>query len=142
MDQRGAEDFCRSYGEASSRGDAAAVAGHYGFPFTAFTLGNVSTFADLDEASRNVAGHLDRFARAGLGTAFLLEACDVTRVSDQSALCHLTWRIRPENGAEPWSWTNVYALREAPDGSLHFEASIADNEILELLNRVPDFFAS
>lgn len=141
MDHERAEEFCRSYGEASLTGDAGAVADHYGFPFTAFTLGNVATFADRDEATTGIAGHLSRLARAGIGTAIALEAAEIQHVSDQSALCRLTWRIEPGNDVAPWSWTNVYALRQAADGGLYFEASIADNEILEILKRIPDFFA-
>jgi hypothetical protein len=101
----------------------------------------VSTFADADEATRSVTDHLGRFERAGIGTRIQLVDCAVDQVSDQSALCRLTWRVEPQNDLEPWSWTNVYALRESGDGRLHFEASIADNEILGLLERVPDFFA-
>jgi hypothetical protein len=142
MDSQRAEEFCRSYGAASLRGDAIEVAGHYAIPFTAFTLGSVTTFADREEADRNVAEHLGRFGRVGLGTGIALEGLEVRLLSETSAVCHLTWHIDPENGAEPWSWTNVYLLREAADGTLQFEASIADNEILELLTRVPEFFAS
>ena len=140
MNRERAEEFCRSYGAASLAGDPIAVAGHYGFPFTAFTLGDVSTFADRDEANRGVASQLDRFARSGIGANAQLVGCEVVPVSDQLALCHLTWSLDPANGAAPWSWTNVYALREAADGRLYFEATFADNEIAELLKRFPDFF--
>jgi hypothetical protein len=140
MDLQRAEEFCRSYAAASLDGDATAVAGHYGFPFTAFTLGNVSTFTDREDANRNVAGHLEKLVRTGVGTEIRLDRSDIVPVSDQSALCHLTWSITPASGVEPWSWTNVYALREVADGSMYFEASIADNEILEIMKRYPDFF--
>jgi hypothetical protein len=141
MDLQRAHEFCRSYEAASLKGDPIAVAGHYGFPFTAFILGSVSTFTDREEANRSVADHLDRIARTGIGTGIGLDSCEVVTVSDQSALCHLTWSARPANGMAPWSWTNVYALRQAADGSLYFEASFADNEITELLKRFPDFYA-
>ena len=139
MDRQRAEEFCRSYGAASLKGDPIAVAGHYGFPFTAFTLGDVSTFADREEANRNVAWQLDKFTRSGIGTA-RLDAYEIVSLSDHSALWHLTWSVQPSNGMEPWTWTNVYALRQGADDSLYFEATFADNEIGELLERIPDFF--
>lgn len=140
MDRQRAEAFCRSYGAASQSGDPVAVAGHYGLPFTAFTLGDVSTFADREEANRRVAWQLDRFTRAGAGTDVQLDGSEIVPVSEHLALCHLTWSIRPSDGSPPWSWTNVYALREAADAGLYFEAAFADNEILEFLQRFPDAY--
>jgi hypothetical protein len=139
MNRQVAEEFCRSYGAASLQGDPVAVASHYGAPFIAFTLGDVTRFADRDDAIRNVTSQLEKFARIGIGTA-RLTGCEVVPVSDHSALCHMTWSNQPDNDMAPWSWTNVYALREAADGNLYFEATFADNEILELLKRLPDFF--
>ena len=141
MDRQRVEEFRRSYGAASLKGDPIAVADHYGFPFTAFTLGDVSTFADRDEANQRVTWQLDKFASAGIGTA-RLDGCEIVPVSDHLALCHLTWSSQPDNGIEPWSWTNVYALRQAGDGTLYFEAAFADNEIAELLARCPDVFTA
>ena len=46
-------------------GDPIAIAGHYGFPFTAFTLGDVSTFTDREDANRRVED------RPALGAAHL-----------------------------------------------------------------------
>jgi hypothetical protein len=140
MERRRAEEFCHSYGAASIQGDAIGIAGHYGFPFTAFTLGDVSTFDDREEANRRVTSHLERFAAVGLGTAIGLQASEIVPVSERLALCHLTWEIRPADGTPPWTWTNVYALREAADAGLYFEASFADNEITGLLERFPEFF--
>jgi hypothetical protein len=140
MDRQRAEAFCRTYGEASRDGDPVRIAGHYGFPFTAFTLGDVSTFADRDEADRRVTWQLERFAAVGVGSAIGLQAWEIVPVSERLALCHLTWAIEPRDGTPGWSWTNVYALREGADGDLYFEAAFADNEILELLKRFPDFF--
>jgi hypothetical protein len=141
MDRTQAEQFCRSYGAATAARDPIALAGHYGFPFVSFTLGAVASFADREEANRSVTQQLDRFVKGGIGLDISLDHCEIVAVSDQSALCHLTWSIRPANGLAPWSWTNVYALRQAADGSMHFEASFADNEIAELLKRIPDFFS-
>jgi hypothetical protein len=142
MDHQRAEEFCRSYGAASQDGDPAAIADHYGFPFTAFTLGDVSTFTDREEANRSVAWQLDRFTQSGVGTDIRLADCEIRPVSEQLALCHLTWSIRPIDGTPPWSWTNVYALREGADTTLYFEAAFADNEIVEFLTRFPEAYTS
>lgn len=141
MEPKRAEEFCRSYSDASRRADPVAIASHYGFPFTAFTLGDVSTFADREEANGRVTWQLDRIARTGVGNDIGLDSLEVVPVSDSLALCHLTWSIRPTDGTPPWSWTNVYALREAGD-TLYFEAAFADNEIGELLKRFPDAYSS
>ncbi len=141
MDRQRAEEFCRSYGAAALKGDPIAVADHYGFPFTAFTLGDVATFADRDEANLRVTWQLDKFASAGIGTA-RLDRCEIAPVSDHLALCHLAWSVQPDNGIEPWSWTNVYALRQRTNDTLYFEAAFADNEIAQLLKRYPDFFTA
>ena len=141
MDRRRAEQFCRSYEDASRRGDPMAIASHYGFPFTAFTLGDVSTFTDREEANGRVAWQLDRIASTGVGNDIRLDGLEIVAVSEYLALCHLTWSIRPTNGTSPWTWTNVYALREAA-GTLYFEAAFADNEIAELLKRFPDAYST
>ena len=141
MDHQRAEEFCRSYGAASENGDPIAIAGHYGFPFTAFTLGDVSTFTDREDANRRVTWQLDRFAQTGIGSGIRLDGLEIVPVSEQLALCHLTWSVQPSDGTPPWSWTNVYALRESPAASLYFEAAFADNEIAELLKRFPDAYA-
>lgn len=142
MDRQRAEEFCRSYGAASQNGDPIAVAGHYGFPFTAFALGDVSTFADREEANQRVTWQLERFNHVGVGTEFRLEGSEIVVVSDLLALCHLTWKIEPRDGTAPWSWTNVYALREGAGSSMYFEAAFADNEIFELLKRFPDAYTA
>ncbi len=142
MDRERAEGFCRSYGVASQEGDPTAVAGHYGFPFTAFTLGDVSTFADRAEAVLRVTWQLDLFDRLGVGNDIRLDGCDIVPVSEHLALCHLTWSIYPNDGTPSWSWTNVYALREAADAGLHFEATFADNEVSELLKRFPEAYTA
>lgn len=87
-----------------------------------------------------MADHLDRIPRTGVGTAIHLDGIQIVPIADRSALCLLTWSIQPANRVPSWSWTNAYALREAPEENLCFEASIADGEITEFLNRFPDFF--
>lgn len=141
MNLERADEFCRSYAAASEKGEPLAIVSHYGFPFTAFTLGDVSTFSDRDAAIGRVSWQLDKIAETGVGRGIPLEGLELKPVSEHLALCHMTWSIRPINDTPPWTWTNVYALRQAPDASLYFEAVFADNEIAELLKRFPDVFA-
>lgn len=137
MDIARAEDFCRSYGEASASGSAAALVSHYAEPYVSFTLGSIWQFADRDEALRAVSGHLERFERKGLGVDVRLDSFEVTPVSDASALCKLRWRLHPPQG-EGWSWENIYGLRQTGTTQA-YEFNISDNEIGELLRRYPDF---
>ena len=141
MDLDRANQFCRSYGEAMASGGAAALAGHYGFPYMAFTGGHISSFQDADEAKAAVQAHLDRFERSGLGLDIRLTAHRVEPVSPTGALCHIRWEIHPKNGAEGWTWDNIYGLRQTGE-TQHFEFNVSDNEFGELLARYPDFMSA
>ncbi|HEX3785297.1 MAG TPA: hypothetical protein VHX38_37070 [Pseudonocardiaceae bacterium] len=138
MDKARAEQFCRSYERAMVADDAVALAGHYGFPHTSFTLGWVNTFADRDQANAQVAGQIDRLRKCGAGTDIRLTELTVQPVSEGSALCHFTWEVDPADGTPGWSWVNVYGLRQTADAQ-YFEFNISDNEIGELIARYPAF---
>ncbi|WP_380877747.1 hypothetical protein ACFB49_14090 [Sphingomonas sp. DBB INV C78] len=140
MDIERANQFCRSYGDAMASGTAAALAGHYGFPYISFTGGYISRFEDAADANGSVQAHLDRFQRGGLGLDIRLSGFRVEPVSGTGALCHLKWEIHPKNGAPGWAWDNVYGLRQSEDAQ-HFEFNISDNEFGELLARYPDFMS-
>jgi hypothetical protein len=138
MDIARAEEFCRSYGKEMQADNAVAMAGHYGFPFSVFILGTVGTMADRAQADVRIAAHTNRFREHGLGVDIRLVDLRVEPVSSGSALCHLIWEIFPADSTPGWRWTNVYGLRQTPD-SQHFEFTIADNEVGELLQRFPNF---
>ncbi|KAL0259480.1 hypothetical protein SLS55_005217 [Diplodia seriata] len=148
---------------------AAALAAHYGTGCTAYSLTHHVSLPSAEAWLPGIAEHLARFERAGLGCDIRLARHRVEPVSEGSALCWLTWRIRPppsrEGGAgrEGWEWENVYAYRRAPPGGGPEEGAtrigaaegagaegwekpegwwefiVSDNELSSLLARVPDF---
>lgn len=138
---KGAEAFCRSYGQAMLDKDGRAIAGHYLFPYISFTLGQVHSFEDRAAADTACIDQVTRFDRAGVGTDIRLTDFKVVEVSDASALCHLTWEVFPVNGMPGWSWTNVYGYRRRSDDEEGFEFNVSDNEISELLKRFPNFYS-
>jgi hypothetical protein len=136
----GPEDLCASYGRAVAGGDGAEIARHYVFPYVSFTSGRVNSFTAFDEAVEGCNGQIGRFMRVGLGRDIRLTAYKVVPVSENSALCHLSWEVVPANGLAPWTWLNIYGYRRRGDAE-GFEFNISDNEMGELLQRVPDFFS-
>jgi hypothetical protein len=135
----GPTTLCESYGQAMLEKDGRAIAGHYVFPYISFTSGHVHRFEDRATADRACAEQVARFERSGIGSDIRLKEYKVVLVSHGSALCHLTWEVFPENGMARWTWLNVYGYRRH-NGEEGFEFNISDNEIEELLKRVPDFF--
>lgn len=138
---------------------ASAIGAHYGPRTSVYTPGRMP----VDSSSSPVAGiatHLARFERSGLGCDVRLAAHRVEVVSEAggSAMCWLKWRIRPraESGVGGWEWENVYGYRRKgaegegeekriggeegwakPEG--YWELIVCDNEILGLLERMPNF---
>ena len=137
---KGAEEFCRSYGRAMLDKDGKAIAGHYLFPYISFTSGIVTTFDDRETADEACVGQVARFERTGVGSDIRLQDFKVVPVSDESALCHLTWEVFPENGMPGWKWLNIYGYRRRGDDE-GFEFNVSDNEIGELLSRFPNFYS-
>ena len=136
---KGPEAFCESYGQAMLDKDGRAIAGHYLFPYVSFTNGGVHTFDDRATADEACIGQVARFERAGVGSDIRLKDFKVVPVSAESALCHLTWEVFPENGTPGWTWLNIYGYRRKGDTE-GFEFNVSDNEIGELLKRFPNFF--
>ncbi len=135
----GPEAFCRSYGKAMEEKDGRAIASHYLFPYISFTLGQIHSFADRTTADEACSLQIARFEKAGVGTDIRIKDVKIVPVSENSALCHLTWEIFPEDNRPGWSWLNIYGYRQRGDEE-GFEFNISDNEIAELLKRFPDFF--
>jgi len=146
---------------------AAALGAHYGPNTTSYTAGHQTVFASSAEAVHAIAPYLERLERSGLGCDMSMVAHRVEPVSASSALCWVTWAIRPREGCglEGWQWENVYAYRrtlepstgagttgatkwiggqgegggwEKPEG--WWEFLINDNETLGILGRLPNFF--
>lgn len=137
---KGPDQLCRSYGQAMLDKDGRAIAGHYLFPYISFTLGGVHSFEDRGTADEACTQQVARFDRAGIGTDIRLKDYKVVPVSDDAALCHLTWEVFPQDGTPGWSWLNIYGYRRKGDEE-GFEFNISDNEIGELLKRFPNFFS-
>ncbi|KAF4535508.1 Histidine ammonia-lyase [Lasiodiplodia theobromae] len=99
---------------------AAALGAHYGAGCTAYTLSHRASLPSADAWVPGIATHLERFDRCGLGYDIFLARHRVEPVSEGSALCWATWRIRPRAGSETegWEWENVYAYRRAPTGTV------------------------
>ncbi|SFR89654.1 hypothetical protein [Sphingomonas jatrophae] len=140
MALKGPEDFCRSYGQAMLDKSGSAIAGHYLFPYISFTLGHVHSFEDRATADTACTDQVARFDRAGVGTDIRLQSARCEPVSDDAALCHLTWEVFPVNGTPGWSWTNVYGYRRRGEEE-GFEFNVSDQEIGELLKRFPNFYS-
>lgn len=140
---------------------AAALGAHYHPGLTAYSLGYRHVMPQ--DAAQGIVQHLERFNKAGIGYDVYLARYRVEAVSEQgSALCWMTWRIRPKEGSgvEEWEWENVYGYRRGgsaedghgremrigpegdggwvkPDGM--WELIVSDNEIAGLLKAVPNF---
>jgi ketosteroid isomerase-like protein len=137
MDLRKAVEFAYSYDAASRSDDAQRMADHYAEPYTSFTLGNVTQFANKADALKQMVPWMARFKEFGLDEMHLVDL-SITTVSPTFALCHLTWEIRPKSAVPAWRWTNIYGLRQDERGQ-RYEFAISDNEIANLLQRFPDF---
>lgn len=137
---KGPQQLCQSYGQAMLDKDGRAIAGHYLFPYVSFTLGGVHSFDDRATADDACVQQVARFERAGVGSDIRLTDYKVVPVSDDAALCHLTWEVFPIDGTPGWSWLNIYGYRRKGDAE-GFEFNVSDNEIGELLKRFPNFFS-
>jgi hypothetical protein len=142
-----ASNFVASYANASALGAdpsntptsvAEALASHYPLatPFTAFTFGEVTVFPDRQAASQKIAVHLERFMASGLGIDIFMREHRVEVVSADSALCWITWGIKPQDGTDRWTWENVYGYRRV-GGQEHWEFVVADQEIGNLMKMKP-----
>lgn len=136
---KGAEAFCRSYGQAMLDKDGRAIAGHYLYPYISFTMGQVHRFDDRATADVACADQIARFERAGIGSDIRMTDARIVPVSDFSSLCHLTWEVFPTDGTAGWSWLNIYGYCRT-DSEEGFRFNISDNEIGELLKRFPNFY--
>lgn len=142
---------------------AAVMATHYLPNATLFTLGSINTFPNPQIAALQIEGLLLQYNRSGLGADIRLDHDRIDAVSEQSALCWITWKIFPagahgngkgrghgkketeKNATKPWTFTDVYGFRLAPnstnglDGG--WELVIADDEFTKLAENWPAFFA-
>ncbi|KAH7056045.1 hypothetical protein B0J12DRAFT_776946 [Macrophomina phaseolina] len=128
---------------------ASAIGAHYGPRTSVYTPGRMP----VDSSSSPVAGiatHLARFERSGLG-------CDVRLAAHRVEVAEGGERgVGGRGGKGGWEWENVYGYRRKgaegegeekriggeegwakPEG--YWELIVCDNEILGLLERMPNF---
>ncbi|KAK2009430.1 hypothetical protein LZ32DRAFT_414555 [Colletotrichum eremochloae] len=134
-------------GNASAplEGVADTLASFYLANFTSFSLGGIKTLPNHEAATAGVLYQLQKLNQSGLGTDIRYNGGHIDVVSNQSALCWVTFEIRPKTDKiEGWSWTNVYGFRmqEGRSNGLEggWESSNSDQEIGKLLERVPDIY--
>ncbi|KAM7182852.1 hypothetical protein V8F20_012822 [Naviculisporaceae sp. PSN 640] len=138
---------------------AAAMAEHYLPNVTLFTLGSITTFPTQQFAAAQIENLLGQYNRSGLGADIRLDHSRVDPVSEQSALCWITWKIFPasvetsgkqekskdsDTSTKPWSFTDVYGFRLASNLTNGLESGwefvIADDEFTKLAENWPSFF--
>lgn len=150
---KAAESFAQSYANAMSLGSkdiaveqvASKLADHYSpQTFISFNFGYITTI-ESPAAKTAIQQHLERFEKSGLGIDITMESLRVEVVSKGSALCWITWRIHPKEVSpvkEGWVWQNVYGYRK-PRWQGHekgfWEFNVNDNEVENLVQRIPDF---
>lgn len=149
---KAAEAHAKSYAEAVRLGskdiNAAQIAQelhkHYGASFTHFSLGNVGTIPGGSDGVKGIETHLERFEKSGLGLDLEMTKLRVEVVSSSSAVCWVTWRLKPKKeGVSPWEYTNLYGYRQPMGmaaGKGYWEWAVSDQEIGGLVQRVPNFF--
>ncbi|KAK3062424.1 hypothetical protein LTS18_004078 [Coniosporium uncinatum] len=148
--QEAAESFTAAYASAmqcdttTSLSDCASLlVSHYGPSFTSFTLGHVIELGNSSQALKSVENHLKRFNASGLGYDIAMTEHRIDVLSAGSALCHVTWQIKPkaESGVEGWKWTNCYGFRRNGNGEGNgwWEFVVSDQEYEQLVGRMPGF---
>jgi len=151
--EEAADSFTTSYASAMQSGSttslqdcASRLASHYGPSFTSFTLGHVMEMGNSSQALKMVEDHLKRFNASGLGYDIAMTERRIEILSAGSALCHITWQIkpRPESGLEGWKWTNCYGFRRDGNGEGKgwWEFVVSDQEYEQLMGRLPGFMGT
>jgi len=150
---KAAESFAQSFANAMSLGSkhveleqiTSQLSDHYSpKTFISFKFGYVTTI-EGQTAQSAIQQHLERFEKSGLGIDITMESLRVEVVSKGSALCWITWRIHPQETSpvkEGWVWQNVYGYRKPRwQGSEKgfWEFCVSDNEIENLVQRIPNF---
>lgn len=120
---------------------AASMGAHYLPGMISFTFGHQHAFNTEADAVAGIASHLEKFEKHGLGMDIRLKTSTVKAVSVASAMCFVTWEIFPKNGVKGWEWENVYGYRKTQEGKEGWEFVVSDNEIQNLMERVPEFFS-
>ncbi|KAI5464831.1 hypothetical protein BGZ63DRAFT_440152 [Mariannaea sp. PMI_226] len=150
---------CAAKAAVSAYGALIAIGGNYSVPlpklavdvssfflpnYTSFSLGKINALQNKSSIAQNFVAQYTEMRDQGPGTVIKVEKSRVEAVSDQSALCWLTYRIQPQNTDKaPWSWTNVYGFRLVKGGLENgqaggWEFAIGDREHEQYEKRYPE----
>lgn len=108
--------------------------------YTAFTLGAINISPNQSFVAHNFQLQYTDWRQNGPGTVVTVVQTQVQPVSNETALCWLTYRICPQNHMLPWDWTNVYGFRMTDNVFTNglrggWEFAIGDNEHLQYAKR-------
>lgn len=151
---------------------ATAMSSHYLPNLISFTLGTNTTVATCEEAAKGTLTHLQKLVQAGVGADIRLVRLAVKEVGEFSAAVFVTWELvvggfsiadeekerskakgneeKATRKAKGWRWRNCYGYRRMSrevDGEEvvdkeGFEYIVSDEEVGELIKRVPRYFES
>jgi hypothetical protein len=146
-----------AHAAVTAYGAAIALGGNYSYPlpkladtvssfflpnYTAYTLGKQSLSPNQSVVALGFEKTYTGWRKSGgPGTVVKIIHTNVQPVSNESALCWLTYHIQPQNGMLPWSWTNVYGYRMTEKTLLTklkggWEFAIGDDEHLQYDQRL------
>jgi hypothetical protein len=150
------------------KASASQMSSHYLPNLISFTLGTTTTVATQEEASKGTHTHLQKLVKAGVGADIRMIRVAVKEVGEFAATVFVTWELvvddfsiadeekakGKEGGAQRkakgWRWRNCYGYRRMSrdvdgEGVVEkegFEYIVSDEEVGELIKRVPKYFES
>ncbi|KAG9639660.1 hypothetical protein KCU95_g4218, partial [Aureobasidium melanogenum] len=150
---------------------ATAMSSHYLPNLISFTLGTNTTVATPEEAAKGTLQHLQKLVSAGVGADIRMIRVSVKEIGEFAAAVFVTWELVVEGfsiadeekakakgkgneegqrKAKGWRWRNCYGYRrmsrevggEEVVDKEGFEYIVSDEEVGELVKRVPKYFES
>ena len=112
--------------------------------YTLFALGDITISPNQSVMAEAVIKEYTEYRKdGGPGTDIHVVWSRVEPVSDESAICWLTFLINPTNGMDPWDWTNAYGFRAVEGGTENgqdggWEWANGDNEYSSYEKRFRD----
>ncbi|KAI4717829.1 hypothetical protein E4T48_05946 [Aureobasidium sp. EXF-10727] len=161
--------FVHSYATATAVGASSTPADlqacatqmstHYLPNLVSFTLGTNTVVATQEEAAKGTLTHLQKLASCGVGTDIRMVRVAIKEISACAAAVFVTWELvvggtsiaeaeKMGKKAKGWRWRNCYGYRRMVrevDGEEvvekeGFEYIVSDEEVGELVKRVPKYF--
>ena len=147
---------------------ATQMSSHYLPNLISFTLGTNTTVSTQEEAAKGTLTHLQKLVKAGIGADIRMIRVAVKEVGEFAATVFVTWelvvdgfsmadeeKLKGKEGegkkkAKGWRWRNCYGYRrmtrevegEEVVEKEGFEYIVSDEEVGELIKRVPKYFES